>query len=118
LVGVATSNSKRSDPHLCVLIPFGRGWESSVVIENSHTQAEVEVMIDYDNLLIRCKLCFEVSHCFKDCPNISNYRRPSSSGPRVEVKNKNEVQRTSGEEGVKVQINNSGQPLISQSQIT
>jgi hypothetical protein len=47
-----------------VLIPFGLGWKQFVVIENSHTKAEVEVIFDYDNLPIRCKFCFNVATAF------------------------------------------------------
>jgi hypothetical protein len=67
LIGEAASNSNRFDPRFCVLIPFGVGWESLVVVDNSYMKAKVEVMIDYDNLPIRCKFCYDTSHYFKDC---------------------------------------------------
>jgi hypothetical protein len=38
-----------------------------VVVDNSYMKAKVEVMIDYDNLPIRCKFCYDTSHYFKDC---------------------------------------------------
>jgi hypothetical protein len=44
------------------------GWEPSVVVENSHTHAEIEILIDYYNLPIQCKYCFAIDHCFRECP--------------------------------------------------
>jgi hypothetical protein len=66
-------------------------------------------MIDYNNLPIRCKLCFEVSHCFKDCPQRSNHRRPTL--PRVEVQSGNGAQANNEAIGGKTQTDGNGRPL-------
>ena len=67
LVGTAATNSKRIDSRFYILIPLGLGWESSIIVENSHTKIEFEILIDYDNLPIRCKFCFATDYCLKDC---------------------------------------------------
>jgi hypothetical protein len=69
LVGVAPNNSDQVDPRFCLLIPSRLRWEQSVIVENSLTQIEVEILIDYDNLRLRCKYCAATIHCIRDYPS-------------------------------------------------
>ena len=72
VIGVAKTNSEQLEPKFFVLLPSSLGWESSVWIENSYTNIEMYVLIDYDNLSIRCKSYLKVSHYVRDCPLRSN----------------------------------------------
>jgi hypothetical protein len=76
LIGVATTNTDNTDPRFCMALPFGLGWEPSVVIKIEHTQSGVTILIDYDNLPIRCRYCWDLSHYLKDCPVRPGPRHP------------------------------------------
>jgi hypothetical protein len=95
LLGEDQSNSDTNDPRFCVGLQSGAGWEPSVVVTNEYTQQQVTVLIDYCFLPIRCKYCYSVEHCLRDCHNRPGVRRgPASRAPQQRV---NQVPQAQGQ---------------------
>jgi hypothetical protein len=68
ILGADESNDGIKDPRFCVGLHVGGGWEPSIVVTNS-------ILIDYNFLPIRCRVCGDTQHCLKDCPQRKDHER-------------------------------------------
>jgi hypothetical protein len=72
------NNRGANDPRFCVSLQSSQGWEQSVIVTSAITKKKTTILIDYNHLPIRCKFCFNTSHCVKECPNRCDIRRPKT----------------------------------------
>jgi hypothetical protein len=66
LIGSDPDNPNRREPRFCIGLNPKEGWESEVVI-NRKSGEKIPVLIDYDNLPIRCRFCWSTHHQVKNC---------------------------------------------------
>jgi hypothetical protein len=75
VLGVDESNDGIKDPRFCVGLPSGGGWEHSVQVTNAATSTTSIVLVNYNYLPIRCRVCGDTTHCLKDCTTRAGYER-------------------------------------------
>ena len=74
---LGTDNSSNpEEPRFCLALDAHLGWEPSITVTNETTQIKPTILIDYNFLPIRCRLCLDTSHCVRDCPSRPSHRRP------------------------------------------
>jgi hypothetical protein len=75
VLGVDESNDGIKDPRFCVGLPSGGGWEHSIQVTNAATSTTSTVLVDYNYLPIRCRVCGDTTHCLKDCTTRVGHER-------------------------------------------
>lgn len=88
VLGGDKQNSTLHDQRFCVALPAGNGWVTSVEVINDTTGEQSSIIIDYANLPIRCRFCFDTAHKAKDCPSLaSQHNRDTTSPPSASLPN-------------------------------
>lgn len=77
VLGGDRQNSTLTDQRFCVALPAGAGWVPSVVVENARTGEFSTVVIEYTNLPICCRFCYNIEHKVTDCPILFKDKIPS-----------------------------------------
>ena len=67
ILGSDKRNAYSEDQRFCVALLSGRPYETSLGINNPVTGERSEIIIDYNNLPIRCRYCMATDHLVKDC---------------------------------------------------
>lgn len=78
VIGQDGHHSQNNDLRFCVGLKAGARWETDVTIKSKLLQRNIRILIDYDNLPIRCRRCWATDHQIRDCPRIN----PARAGPR------------------------------------
>lgn len=72
VLGGDKQNSTLEDQRFCIALPAGDGWATSVEVVNDATGEQSSIIVDYANLPIRCRFCFDTNHKAKDCPALAS----------------------------------------------
>jgi hypothetical protein len=78
LIGCDSDNNSRREPRLCMGLKPKEGWETEVIIKKK-SGIEVPVVIDYDNLLIKCRFCWCNKHQVKNCDQLNKIKAKAAS---------------------------------------
>jgi hypothetical protein len=73
LIGCDPDNSYKREPRFCVGLRPGEGWEPEVTIKTK-SGLQISVIIDYDNLPIRCRYCWSTKHQVKNCDQLNEIK--------------------------------------------
>lgn len=73
-----TSNKESKYPKFCINLHFSNGWATNTVLElDEGILPSQAVIVDYDSLPMRCKVCLSWSHKVKYCGTFMRRRKPS-----------------------------------------
>ena len=75
VLGKDSQNCYFKDPRFCIGLDTSRGWETELEIEDRTTGKLLTILVDYANLPIRCRYCYDLSHQIRDCPQRTNNMR-------------------------------------------
>lgn len=79
VLGGDKKNSTLEDQRFCIALTAGDGWATTVDVVNGVTGEQSSIIIDYTNLPIRCRFCFETIHKAKDCPALATLHQKTTS---------------------------------------
>ena len=75
VIGMETANDTAKDPRFCVNLEISKGWATSIeLVTEGGILPPQTVMIDYDKLPIRCRVCLSWKHKASDCKEVQ--KRP------------------------------------------
>ena len=75
VIGMDTANDNAKDPRFCVNLEISKGWVTCIDLEcEGGVLAPQKIMVDYDKLPIRCRVCLSWNHKASDCKE--GMRRP------------------------------------------
>ena len=81
VIGMDTSNDMTKDPRFCINLMVNNGWITSIDLETDDGLLPIQkVLVDYDKLPMRCKVCHSWKHRVKDCTEIQ--KRMAKGGRR------------------------------------
>ena len=82
VIGFETANATAKDPRFCVNLEISKGWATSIelVTEGGILPPHI-VLVDYDKLPIRCRVCLSWKHKASDCTEIQ--KRPIKRRERL-----------------------------------
>ena len=82
VIGIDTANESARDPRFCVNLMVSKGWVTSIDLETEDGSLPPQkILVDYDKLPMRCKVCHNWKHRVRDCQELQ--RRPSRNGRRI-----------------------------------
>lgn len=55
------------EPWFCIILDINQGWKTKLEIEETLSRKMTIVIVNYLNLSIYCKFCFEVDYRIRDC---------------------------------------------------
>lgn len=68
VIGISTTNETTKDPRFCINLMVNKGWATSIDLDSGgEISPPQRVLVDYDNLPIRCKACHNWKHRVRDC---------------------------------------------------
>ena len=68
VIGMDTANDQAKDPRFCVNLEISKGWVTCIDLESEGgVVAPQKIMVDYDILLIRCRVCLSWKHKASEC---------------------------------------------------
>ena len=63
-----TANDQAKYPRFCVNLEISKGWVTCIDLECERgVMAPQKIMMDYDKLPIRCRVCLSWKHKTSDC---------------------------------------------------
>ena len=71
ILGSDKRNAYSEDQRFCVALFSGMPYETSLGIINPVTGIRSEIVIDYNNLPIRCRYCMGTDHLVKECAGLN-----------------------------------------------
>lgn len=73
VIGTDMANESAKVSRFCVNLKINKGWVTNINLETKGGILSLqEVVVDYDKLLIRCRVCHSWKHMVKDCNEIRN----------------------------------------------
>ena len=87
VIGFDTSNETTRDPRFCVNLMVTNGWVTSIDLETDDgILPTLKVLVDYDRLPMRCKVCHNWKHRVRDCNEshkrfVRGGKRPAQAQP-------------------------------------
>ena len=90
LVGLDKCNDLRAKQRFCITLEFGEGWIIQLAVGNKSNNKQSITLVDYCNLLIRCRYCMATNHLVREYLEIkrSKAKENSSDGdPLIEEAN-------------------------------
>ena len=94
VIGMDTANDTTKDPRFCINLEISKGWATSIDLESKiGILPPQRIMIDYDKLPIRCRVCMSWKHKASDCKEFQNRSargRGESTFPRQNQPHKKE----------------------------
>ena len=68
VIGFDTSNDTTKDPRFCINLEISKGWATSIDLEmEDGNMPPQRIMVDYDKLPIRCRVCLSWKHKASEC---------------------------------------------------
>ena len=80
ILGSDKRNSYSEDQRFCVALLSGMPYETVLGIVNPVTGVRSEIVIDYNNLPIRCRYCMGTNHLVKDCSGLNDGKPKEKEG--------------------------------------
>ena len=75
VIGMETANETAKDPRFCVNLEINKGWATSIeLVTEGGILPPQTVVVDYDKLPIRCRVCLSWKHKASDCKEMQ--KRP------------------------------------------
>ena len=76
VIGMDIANENARDPRFCINLEISKGWATSIelIIEGGILPPQT-ILIDYDKLPIRCRVCLSWKHKASDCKELQ--KRPT-----------------------------------------
>jgi hypothetical protein len=71
ILGIVKRNTYNEDQRFCIALLLGMPYETILGLVNPMTRRRTEIVIDYNNLPIRCRYCMAVNHLIKDCSSLN-----------------------------------------------
>lgn len=64
-------NDKGGDPMFCINLMVGKGWVKCINLEvEEGLLPPQKIVVDYGNLPLRCRACYNLAHKVKNCKEI------------------------------------------------
>ena len=93
VIGSDTSNDTAKDPRFCINLEISKGWATSIDLEMENgLMPPQRIMVDYDELPIRCRACLSWKHKASEC---GTFQRRSMRGKPTYARN-NQPQQEKG----------------------
>jgi len=71
VIGIDTSNKTAKDPRFCINLVVSGGWVTNIDLETEGGILPVQkVLVDYDKLPMRCKVCHSWKNRVRDSKEI------------------------------------------------
>ena len=68
VIGMDVENDNARDPRFCINLEISKGWVTSIDLECERGMlASQKIMLDYDKLPIRCRICLSWKHKANEC---------------------------------------------------
>jgi len=68
VIGIDTANEEAKDPRFCINLEISKGWATCIVLESEEGILPPQtITVDYDNLPIRCRVCYSWKHKANEC---------------------------------------------------
>ena len=68
VIGMDTANENSKDPRFCVNLEISKGWATCIVLESKEGILPPQtIMVDYEKLPIRCRVCLSWKHKVNEC---------------------------------------------------
>lgn len=68
VIGMDTANENSKDPRFCVNLEINKGWATCIVLESEEGILPPQtIMVDYEKLPIRCRVCLSWKHKANVC---------------------------------------------------
>lgn len=68
VIGMDVANEKAKDPRFCINLEISKGWVTSIDLESEEgILPSQRIMVNYDKLPIRCRVCLSWKHKASDC---------------------------------------------------
>ena len=68
VIGMDTGNDIAKDPRFCINLEINKGWDTCIDLEcEGGVLAPQKIMVDYDKLPIRCRVCLSWKHKASEC---------------------------------------------------
>jgi hypothetical protein len=83
ILGINKRNTYSEDQRFCIALLSGMPYETILGIVNPVTRERSEIVIDYNNLPIRCRYCMAIEHLIKDCPGLNEGKSKEQEGDIV-----------------------------------
>ena len=81
VIGMDTANENAKDPRFCINLEISNGWATNIELETEGGILPPHiVLVDYDKLPIRCRVCLSWTHKASDCQETN--RRPTRGKDR------------------------------------
>ena len=75
VIGMDTGNENSKDPRFCVNLEISKGWATCTMLESEEGILPPQIiMVDYEKLPIRCRVCLSWKHKANDCKEF--HKRP------------------------------------------
>jgi hypothetical protein len=75
VIGMDVENDYAKDPRFCINLEISKGWVTSIDLEcEGGILAPQKILVDYDKLPIRCRICLSWKHKANECNE--THRRP------------------------------------------
>ena len=76
VIGMDIANENARDPRFCINLEISKGWATSIeLITEGGILPPQTILIDYDKLPIRCRVCLSWKHKASDCKELQ--KRPT-----------------------------------------
>jgi hypothetical protein len=79
VIGMDVENDSTRDPRFCINLEINKGWVTSIDLECERgILAPQKILVDYDKLPIRCRICLSWKHKANECKEAQRkpLRRP------------------------------------------
>jgi hypothetical protein len=79
IIGMDVENDNAKDPRFCINLEISKGWVTCIDLEcEGGILAPQKIMVDYDKLPIRCRICLSWKHKANECQEMQGRppRRP------------------------------------------
>ena len=81
MTGMNTANENAMDPTFCINLEISKGWVTSIELESEGgILPPQKILVDYDKLPIKCRVCLSWKHKASDCNKMQ--RRPMKGKSR------------------------------------
>lgn len=115
VLGGDRRNAVTEDQRFCVTLTSGAPYEQFLGVTNPITGERSVIVVDYNHLPIRCRMCLAIDHLIKDCPVINN--KPGSRGDGSRSGSQLEVGEIAAEEPESAVIKDAGHGAGSRVQV-
>jgi hypothetical protein len=90
VIGIDTSNKTAKDPRFCINLVVSGGWVTNIDLETEGGILPVQkVLVDYDKLPMRCKVCHSWKHRVRDSKEIQKKTLGEKGDQHMHILNTN-----------------------------